>query len=53
MTNEAKRIALVHRLNLLGEQLDERYPTLTNKQMVEIEGGIESLWRILCRRGVK
>lgn len=50
MNNEAKKIALLHRLNILTEQLDDRYPTLTNKQTNDIETGIESLWRILCRR---
>lgn len=50
MTSEAKKIALLHKINLLADSVDERWHSLTTGQADKLEQQIEATWALVCRR---
>lgn len=50
MTNEAKKLALIHKINLLADSVDERWHALTTSQADKLEQQIEATWLLVCRR---
>ena len=51
MSNLDQRDKLIAQMDCLNDQIEERWPQLTNRQVEQLKGGIESLWAIVCRRG--
>lgn len=48
-----ERNKIIGHIDALNDQIEERWDTLTTKQVSELKDGIEALWRIICRRQVK
>ena len=47
---EQDRLRLLTQLQVLGEQIEERWPKMTNSQVHQLEEGVEGLWEVLTRR---
>lgn len=50
MTSENQKLKMIHALNNIADQLDERWQTMSVKQVNDLECQIEKAWEIICRR---
>lgn len=41
---------ILHQITVLQNYIDDKYESLTVKQISSISDGIESLWSVVCRR---
>lgn len=45
-----ERDRVIAQLDTLNDQIEERWTSLSQKQVEQLKNGIEGLWLIVCRR---
>ena len=50
MSNDRLKKDLIHQLNCLANNVDEKFGGMTVDQVHQLEAAIEAVWAVVCRR---